>query len=152
MKIALYCSLVVLDLSILAALFASAFFYETCTAIMKEKLGELDAKTKLTPKDIKDLYEYASKVDVAFDSTCPILFFILQVSIILAIYIVVQDPVNINGIFFALGNGIYTYNFITGLEECYALASKVFLKAQEECVDTGMFALSYSFYLYKYHI
>ena len=88
-------------------------------------------------EDIKDLYEDASQVNAALDYTCPLLFFVLQGSVIISVYMVIADISNINGLLFAIGNLFYTYFFITGLGECYDLAAKVLHRAQNESIRKG---------------
>ena len=136
-NVLLYSSLVVVNIMWLTGTFAYAFFYEICSVILKEKLKKIMSKMHISAEDIKDLYEDASQVNAALDYTCPYLFFVLQVSIIITVYMVIADFKNINGLFFAIGNLFYTYFFITGLGECYDLASKVLHRAQTECVRKG---------------
>ncbi len=115
--------------------FGILFFFSLCCALLKEKLVEVSRLNTINSDDLKSLTHCANNVNAALDSISPPMFFMLQVAIISAMYLVIvnmKDTFPFSSVIFCLCLLIFVNDFLNKLDGCYILAESISCKAKEE--------------------
>ena len=115
--------------------FGLLFFFTLCCTLLKDKLVEVNSQNSLNQGDLKSITHCANLVNAALDLTCPPIFFVLQVAIISAMYLVIVNmkvTFPFSSVIFCLCLLIFVNDFLNKLDECYILAESISCRAKEE--------------------
>ena len=109
-------------------------FLTFCCLLLQEKIEDTCAKSTLTNDDLKDVINFTKNVNSALDIFSPMLFFMLQISLIFGIYLIVvsKEAFPYYAVCFIALNIMIIYNFLNNIEECYSLAGQLACKAREQ--------------------
>ena len=132
---AFFISIITLDVMNFILQIGYILHFEVASSAMRENLSETLGLGQITVTDMKALISGIQKVNSAMAMNVCQVFFVLQIAIIASVYLVFGNIRNIHAICFSIGNLIFVFCFINGMEECYDLANEVVVKAKETSAE-----------------